>query len=359
MEKIALQEYPIFLGKCSQALKAFLMEKQYASLFVLVDEHTKALCLPLVQGIAALEQATIIEIPAGEQHKNLDTCQTIWHALIDAGAERNSLLINLGGGVIGDMGGFCAATFKRGMPFVQIPTTLLSQVDASIGGKLGIDFEQVKNSIGVFANPQAVFIDPEFLHTLSRRELRSGFAEVIKHALIADAEQWEGIRALTSLEDEAVCAPLIRPSLEIKRRIVEADPFERGLRKALNFGHTIGHALEGLSLSREHPLLHGEAIAAGMACEAYLSWKAGFLDPAARDDIAHFLLTHYQTPQFGEEDFDTYLSLMRNDKKNEGGKINFSLIGPAGTVHINQYAEGDAIAESLRWLNAFSRGELQ
>jgi len=350
MEKIALQEYSIFLGDCREALDRVFHDRSFISVFILCDENTFACCLPLLKDVKALQDAHHIVIAPGEVHKNLDTCRNIWESLIRGRAERNSLLINLGGGVIGDMGGFCAATYKRGMPFMQIPTTLLAQVDASIGGKLGIDFGQVKNSIGVFSNPLAVCVDPHFLATLSRRELRSGFAEIVKHALIADADQWEAIRLLTSLEN-AYWPAFIRPSLEIKRRIVESDPFERGLRKALNFGHTIGHALEGHLLQGNEPLLHGEAVAAGMICESFLSWKAGLLSEKERDLIAEFLLALYGLQPLHAQDFEAFLRLMQNDKKNERGRINFSLIGPPGTIHIDQFAEKKEIVESLNWYN--------
>jgi len=351
METIALQEYPILVGDCTEALERVFHGRDFVSVMLLCDENTFACCLPLLKEVSILQDIHPIVIAPGEVHKNLETCRNIWDALIRGRAERNSVLINLGGGVIGDMGGFCAATYKRGMPFVQIPTTLLAQVDASIGGKLGIDFGQVKNSIGVFSNPLAVCVDPRFLATLSRRELRSGFAEIVKHALIADAGQWAAIRGLISLENLHWEA-FIRPSLEIKRRIVEADPFERGLRKALNFGHTIGHALEGHLLQGNDPLLHGEAVAAGMICESFLSWKAGLLAENDRDMIAGFLFARYGLQSLQAQDFDAFLQLMLNDKKNERGRINFSLIGPPGTVHVDQYAEKKDILESLVWFNA-------
>ncbi len=350
MKTIALQEYPIFLGDCTEALDRVLHNRDFISVLLLCDENTFACCLPLLKNVKALHDAQTIVIAPGEVHKNLETCRNIWEALIRGRAERNSLLINLGGGVIGDMGGFCAATYKRGMPFVQIPTTLLAQVDASIGGKLGIDFGQVKNSIGVFSNPLAVCVDSRFLSTLSRRELRSGFAEIIKHALIADADQWATIRGISSLENLYWDA-FISPSLEIKRRIVEADPYERGLRKALNFGHTVGHALEGHLLQGNDPLLHGEAVAAGMICECFLSWKAGLLAESDRDLIAEYLFALYGLQPLQPKDFDAFLHLMQNDKKNERGRINFSLIGPPGTVHIDQFADKKDIFESLAWYN--------
>jgi 3-dehydroquinate synthase len=348
MVALDLQDYSIVVGSCQEPLSRFLKAHSFSRVFVLVDERTAAYCLPLLADVLA--GATIVQIPSGEIHKNLDTCSRVWAALMDAGAGRDALLVNVGGGVIGDMGGFCAATYKRGIAFVQIPTTLLSQVDASIGGKLGIDFHQVKNSVGVFANPRAVFVDPVFLDTLPPAELRSGFAEIIKHALIADASQWESLKAgndlFTAPSEETIVA-----SLKIKQAVVAQDPTEKGLRKALNFGHTIGHAVESVSLDGPNPLLHGEAIAVGMVCEAFLSHKKGFLAQADLDEICARLLHWYQPARLDQDHFAAYFSLMRNDKKNEQGVINFSLIGPPGKAHINQYFLQEEIEESLLFLN--------
>jgi len=348
MAVLDLQDYSIFVGSCREPLGHFLKERVFSRIFVLVDERTALHCLPLLADV--LGSAAVLKIPSGEIHKNLATCSTVWAALMDAGAGRDALLVNVGGGVIGDMGGFCAATYKRGIAFVQIPTTLLSQVDASIGGKLGIDFHQVKNSIGVFANPGAVFVDPAFLGTLPPAELRSGFAEIIKHALIADAGQWESLKGRNDLfnvpSEETIVA-----SLNIKQAIVTQDPTEKGLRKALNFGHTIGHAVESVSLDGPNPLLHGEAVAVGMVCEAFLSWKKGFLAQTDLDEICARLLYWYQPARLDPSHFTDYFSLMRNDKKNEQGAINFSLIGPPGTVHINQYFSEEEITDSLLFLN--------
>lgn len=349
MQKIDLQDYYISVGTCADALSGFLKEKAYSRIFILMDENTEVHCLPRLLA-ASLSDAVYIRIPSGEVHKHIDTCALIWRTLMDAGADRNALLLNLGGGVIGDMGGFCASTYKRGIDFVQIPTTLLSQVDASIGGKLGIDFNQVKNSIGVFANPRAVLIDTAFLQSLSPRERRSGFAEIIKHALIVDAAQWETLKQMESLEtvpDETI----VIASLQIKKAVVEQDPLEKGLRKALNFGHTIGHAVESVALESTAPLLHGEAIAVGIICEAFLSFQKGYLPKADLDEISERLVHWYQPRRLDEKSFDAYFALMRNDKKNEGGAINFSLIGPPGTVHINQYFASEAIAKSLNYFN--------
>ncbi len=349
MQKIDLQDYYISVGTCADALSGFLEEKAYSRIFILMDENTEAHCLPRLKSVR-LPDAGYIRIPSGEAHKHIDTCAVIWRALMDAGADRNALLLNLGGGVIGDMGGFCASTYKRGIDFVQIPTTLLSQVDASIGGKLGIDFNQVKNSIGVFGNPRAVLIDTAFLQSLSSRERRSGFAEIIKHALIVDAAQWDMLKQMESLEtvpDETI----VIASIQIKKAVVEQDPLEKGLRKALNFGHTIGHAVESVALESTTPLLHGEAIAVGMICEAFLSFQKGYLSKADLDEISERLVHWYQPQRLDEKAFDTYFALMQNDKKNEGGGINFSLIGSPGTVHINQYFASEAIANSLNYFN--------
>ncbi|MCC6690576.1 MAG: 3-dehydroquinate synthase, partial [Bacteroidia bacterium] len=242
--------------------------------FILVDQNTIVHCLPyLIAEVKSLKNAEIIEIESGEQNKNIKVCIELWKVLGEYQANRKSVIINLGGGVICDIGGFVASTFKRGIEFINIPTTLLAQVDASVGGKTGIDFNNFKNEIGVFNNPSAVIVNPYFLKTLSKKEYLSGFAEIIKHALIADLAYWEKILK-TELSDEVGIAELVKQSIAIKRKVVESDPHEKGLRKILNFGHTIGHALESYFLEKnESIVLHGEAVAAGMICEAYLSFR--------------------------------------------------------------------------------------
>lgn len=351
MEIIKLPNYDIFAGDFQNPLRDFLRDRSYSKLIVITDENTSRHCLPLLAPRLSSYQWTEICISAGEQHKNINTCQQIWSEMIRAKADRKALSINLGGGVIGDMGGFCAAAFKRGMDFVQIPTTLLSQVDASIGGKLGIDFMQVKNSIGLFCDPQAVFIDPRFLKTLAQAEIRSGFAEIIKHSLIADASQWESIQSLKDLTT-AKWANFIVPSLLVKKRVVEEDPFEKGIRKALNFGHTIGHAVEGFALETDRPLLHGEAVAIGMICEAFLSHRLLGLPVSALESVRRFILETYGSYPLNASNYPAYIDLMRNDKKNEDGKINFSLINPIGEAVINQSCEPELIVESLDYYNA-------
>lgn len=330
-----LQDYIIhFQSADFLELKTQLEKFNYSKIFVLVDENTSRDCLPILKKALANWNLISIEIPAGEQHKNIQTCQKIWADLLENQADRKSVLLNLGGGVIGDMGGFCAATFKRGIDFIQIPTTLLAQVDASIGGKLGIDFGQVKNSIGLFQNPKAVYLCSDFFKTLPYRELRSGFAEIIKHALIADKNYWEELQHVDNLES-INWQPIIERSLQIKKQIVEQDPFEKNIRKSLNFGHTIGHAIESLSWNTNQPLLHGEAVAWGMIAELELSCKRlGFPveDFQKIKDYIHQFFPLYDLEQFDKEDI---LNLIKQDKKNEHDKIYFTLLKEIGVFEIN------------------------
>jgi 3-dehydroquinate synthase len=350
IKKIALADYSIFVGSAWEEVKN-LLQRPYSKIAVLTDENTHRLCLPLLQQQFDTSTWQILKIPAGEQHKNLSTCSEIWKAMLAGNLNRNALLINLGGGVIGDMGGFCAGTYKRGIDFIQMPTTLLSQVDASIGGKLGIDFEYVKNCVGLFQNPQAVFIFPEFLETLDQREVRSGFAEMIKHSLIADARQWEKLSSLIAL-DVSQLTSMLPASLQIKKKIVEEDPFEKGIRKALNFGHTIGHAIESWLLPSKTPLLHGEAIAIGMICENYLSHQMLDLPQADMEKITQFILTIYGKTAIPTSSYDQLIQLMRKDKKNEAMEINCTLLHQIGEAAINQDIPEAAIRKSLDYYNS-------
>ncbi len=347
MEIIALNDYNIYVGVGSwETLQTYV--SAYPKVFVIVDENTERDCLPILENYLPKIILHRIVIPSGELNKNIGTCQIIWQEMMLKSANRNSLVINLGGGVIGDMGGFCASTFKRGMDFIQIPTTLLSQVDASIGGKLGIDFQQIKNSIGLFANPKAVFVNPIFLKTLSQREIRSGFAEIIKHTLIADAEQWEVLTRIPDLANVDWSVRLM-PSLNIKKTVVEADPFEKGWRKSLNFGHTIGHAVESLFLETDAPLLHGEAIAIGMICESYLSCEILGMPQADLKAIVDFILKIYGKIDLSKLDKKELLELMLQDKKNDANVINFTLLDKIGTANVNQTTNEYLITKSLNF----------
>ncbi|MAR40347.1 MAG: 3-dehydroquinate synthase [Flavobacteriales bacterium] len=296
----------------------------YSKIAILLDENIKRDCL---DKLPKIENSLIIEIPSGEENKNISTCIIIWEKLTQNQFDRNSLLINLGGGVIGDIGGFCASTYKRGIDFIQIPTTLLAMVDASVGGKVGLDFKDLKNQIGVFNNPKSVMINPEFLQTLPENELKSGFAEVVKYALIADKDLWNKINSVPF--ENLVLEEIIATSVEIKNNIVLSDPLEKDERKKLNFGHTYGHAIESYYLEKGTPILHGEAVFIGMILEVELS----SISEEIKQEIKNFILSNFSLP-FTPKKSDI-LSNLANDKKNKEGKINFSLLNKLGDGSID------------------------
>lgn len=349
-----LSDYSVFTGNLRDTFTEWLRERSYSQLYVLTDENTHHSCLPVFLERSGLpDTVKVAAVPAGEYFKSLATCQTIWQEMLDAQLDRKALVINLGGGVIGDMGGFCAATWKRGVDFVQIPTTLLAMTDASIGGKLGIDFQGVKNTIGVFKNPAAVFVDPDFLRTLPERELRSGFAEVIKHALIGDPNLWETIRhsePVTSYHRLTTSAwsDILRASIAVKVRVVQEDPLEKGLRAILNFGHTIGHALESYFLETDDRLTHGEAVAIGMVCESRMG-NFGKLEEVIGVIKSHFL--HRPIP---EAAFSEIWNVMQQDKKNTAGKIRMAVPGAKPfSMHILE-PNRQEIEQSLLFYNELS-----
>jgi len=350
MTILALETYNIHIGTIHESHIEWLRDKNYAGIAILMDENTAQHCWPKIEDLFAPFSPTLIKIQAGEINKTLESCQYIWQQLFDIQAGRRWCLINLGGGVIGDMGGFCASTFKRGIDFIQIPTTILSQVDASVGGKLGIDFYGVKNSIGVFQNPIAVWADPQFFETLPTREIRSGFAEILKHALIADAEQWEELLLISEL-NKIDWTSWVARSVSIKRSIVEEDPHEHGLRKALNFGHTIGHAVESYFLDTEKHLLHGEAIAIGMICEAWISVQQLGLREEELQEITSLLLWHYGHQFIPAGAYDELIATMKQDKKNTDARIAFSLLPAIGEVEPMETAEELVIMAALDFYN--------
>ena len=339
----------VFSDNIEKDLGEFLSERNYSQIAVLADENTVKYCFPLIE--KALPQHTLIVIESGEEQKNIDTCMRIWGALTDAAFDRKSLLINLGGGVIGDMGGFCASTYKRGIDFVNIPTTLLAQVDASIGGKLGVDFNKYKNHIGLFRNPEKVFLDARFFDTLSDTEKRSGFAEIIKHCLIRDAEKFD---ELTKTPYEKLnLAELTRHSVEIKNAVVAEDPTEKGLRKILNFGHTVGHAIESYYLDKPgKKLLHGEAVAIGMICEAWLSMKKLPFSHEELERVTAYILSIYGHRPIPGQDIDEIIKLVKQDKKNEGDKINCSLLHRIGDCTFDIKIENRDAASSIEYYNS-------
>ena len=329
MKEIVSSGYSVWIGEKSLTKLDFLT---YSKVAILVDENTKRNCL---YKLPKFDNCTIIEIKSGEEHKNITTCSFIWEELTNNHFDRNSLLINLGGGVIGDMGGFCASTYKRGIDFIQIPTTLLAMVDASIGGKLGIDFNGLKNQIGLFNNPKSVLINSEFLNTLSDNELKSGFAEVVKHALITDKNLW---KELTSTSfDKLNWEVIILTSIQIKNNIILSDPFEKGNRKKLNFGHTFGHAVESYYLEKGTPILHGEAVLMGILLEVEIS----LVSQEQNNEIKNYILSNFSLP-FTPKKSDL-LPFLMNDKKNKVGKTNFSLLTNIGSCSVDNLFSTDEL----------------
>lgn len=314
--------------------------------FILCDKNTERHCLPLL----AQDETTLICIDSSDEAKNIDTLTQVWQTLQEGGATRHSLLLNLGGGMVTDLGGFAAATFKRGIRFVNIPTTLLAMVDAAVGGKTGINFGGLKNEVGCFRDADEVVIHTPFLATLDAANLRAGYAEMLKHALLTNRKMWADHLLYDLAEpDLEVLQDMVRKSIEVKQHIVSEDPHERGLRKVLNLGHTIGHAIESLALKRS-PLLHGYAVAYGLIAELYLSAaQAGFPTEALHQTV-NFVRTYFGRPDIGCNDYDALYALMMHDKKNCGNDINFTLLADIGQPLINQRVTRPLINEALDFL---------
>lgn len=317
-------------------------------LFVLVDENTHRVCLPLIQDFAYMKDAIVIRIGAGDIHKNVETLVHVWKELGDNGATRHSLMINIGGGMITDLGGFAASTFKRGIKYINIPTTLLAMVDASVGGKTGINFNGLKNEIGAFSPAQSVLIHTEFLKSLDFNNILSGYAEMLKHGLISTTEHWASLLKFDMNDiDYPALQALVAESVQIKENIVAQDPFEKGIRKALNLGHTVGHAFESLAMENNRPVLHGYAVAWGIVCELYFSHlKVGFPKDKLRQTL-QFIKEHYGVFAFDCKRYDRLYEFMTHDKKNNAGIINFTLIGEVGDIRINQSATKEEIMDML------------
>ena len=373
-----MQQQIIISNDIEHDLATAVAESEHDRVFVLTDDTTHECCLPKVAALLAQYDAMPITIAHGDQHKTLAALGDVWTALQQGGATRHSLLINLGGGMITDLGGFAAATFKRGINFINIPTTLLAMVDAAVGGKTGINFGGLKNEIGAFADARFVIINTCFLDRLDAENLCSGYAEMLKHALISDERMWaEHVNFDLSQPDLAELQRMVAESIAVKERIVAEDPHEHGIRKALNFGHTIGHALEEFALQQaggavvsarllplarartapnsqltpgNRPLLHGYAVAFGLIGELYMSArKAGF--PTERlHQTARFIRENYAQTEFTCNDYPTLLDLMRHDKKNTSGVINFTLLHNIGDIRINQTATDEEICEALDFI---------
>lgn len=320
-------------------------------IFVLVDTNTHNYCLPkFLPKLETTAPIEIIEIEDGELNKNIDTCVGVWNALADLNADRKSLMINLGGGVVTDLGGFVACTFKRGMPYINVPTTLLSMVDASVGGKTGVDLGNLKNQVGVISNGEMVLIDTEFLQTLPDLELRSGLSEMLKHGLIKSRSHWEDSKKITDFQPEHL-NNLIRDSIQIKFDVVNDDPNEKGIRKMLNFGHTLGHAIESyfLESSEKLSLLHGEAIAIGMILEAYLSYRLNNLSEGDLNEIVEVMNKQYDSVSFTDVDIKEIIELLKHDKKNERGKVLFALLEELGRIKLDCTVDNQLIIEAFEF----------
>ena len=331
------------------SLNQFLTTLKPSILFILVDENTHEYCLPTLLGNLETEiPYEIIEIEAGEELKTIETATQLWEILSEFEADRKSLMLNLGGGVITDLGGFVASTYKRGIPFINLPTTLLGMCDASIGGKTGIDHQFLKNIVGTFAEPEQIFVFPDFLKTLPFIELRSGFAEMLKHGLIADEKHWESLISIENLAPENIY-PFIETSMKIKQKVVEIDFKERNIRKTLNFGHTIGHALESLFLQSNQLIPHGEAVALGMICETQLSVLENLINSETAKNIIEKIRKFYPYISINAFSTEQILALMKNDKKNSDGKISFSLIDKIGNCQYDCSVSEENIISALHF----------
>ena len=334
-----------------QSLTQAIDEVKHDLLFVLCDETTERLCLPVISDFECMKAAQRITIPATDSHKTLESLSHVWSELQRMGATRHSLMVNLGGGMVTDLGGFAASTFKRGISYINIPTTLLSMVDASVGGKTGINFGGLKNEIGVFNNARSVILDTTFLRTMDHENICSGYAEMLKHGLINNEAMWAellnfDLDSLDNLEYLDILGRMVAESVAVKQRIVTEDPTEQGIRKALNLGHTAGHAFESLALERK-PVLHGYAVAWGMIVELYLSVvKTGFPQDKMRQTVA-FIKENYGRMAISCDDYPHLIELMHHDKKNQGNNINFTLLGGIGDIRINQTATEEEIKDAL------------
>ena len=340
-----------FNETCFSAINQHLEENNFSTIFILVDENTHEHCLPIfLERLETNKTIEIIEIESGEINKTIDTCVGVWNTLSELNADRKSLMINIGGGVITDLGGFVACTFKRGIAYINVPTSLLSMVDASVGGKTGVDLGHLKNQIGVISNPDLVLINTSFLDTLPQDQMRSGLAEMLKHGLITGEHYWTKFQDLSKLNLDDL-DELIHESVIIKRDVVEADPFEDGLRKTLNFGHTLGHAIESYFLSNPNKttLLHGEAIVVGMILASYISTELVGFPRENTDAIKKLFLSYYDRVTIEEDDYPAIIELLKYDKKNNHGNINFVLLESIGVCKLDCLVDNKLILDAFTY----------
>ncbi|OUR90677.1 3-dehydroquinate synthase [Flavobacteriales bacterium 34_180_T64] len=357
MDSIQTNTYTVHFNLSGyEFLNSYINDNKFSKIYVLVDANTHEFCLP--QFMAQLQteiHIEIIEIEAGEQHKTIDTCVGVWHTLSELNADRKSLLINLGGGVVTDLGGFVACTYKRGIKYVNVPTSLLAMVDASVGGKTGVDLGHLKNQVGVIHSGDMVLVNTGFLNTLPQNQLKSGLAEMLKHGLIYDRVYWNKLSNLSKLSLEDL-DQLIYESIIIKKDIVIADPFENNMRKHLNFGHTLGHAIESYFLGNNSKadMLHGEAIAIGMLLECYISHE--LLEFSLKDlkAITKVIKHMYPSVEFDDDDLVSIIDLLKYDKKNENGNVNFVLLESIGKPKIDCLVENELIIKAFEYYKRIS-----
>ncbi|TWO33042.1 3-dehydroquinate synthase [Seonamhaeicola sediminis] len=355
MDSITYKDCTIhFNNNCYTAVNKHLKENNFSKVFILVDENTHQYCLPFfLEKLEVGADIEIIEIESGEINKTIETCVGVWNTLSDLDADRKSVMINIGGGVITDLGGFVACTFKRGIAYINVPTTLLSMVDASVGGKTGVDLGHLKNQIGVIDDPDLVLIDPYYLNTLPTNQMRSGLAEMLKHGLISDKNYWNKFQDLSALT-LADLDELIHQSVIIKKNVVNEDPFEDGLRKTLNFGHTLGHAIESYFLSnpKKETLLHGEAIIIGMILACYISSELSGFPKELTNNIKDLFIGYYGKVEIDKSEYAPIMELLKYDKKNNHGNINFVLLESIGKPKIDCKVDDCLIIDAFNYYNS-------
>ncbi len=341
----------IYLGDVREGLNTIIEAFSPSSLIVVADTHTHHFCFPLLEG---LPDTSVIIIEAGEPHKTIESCEKIWSSLLASGTDRSSLLLNLGGGMICDLGGFAAACYKRGIRFGHIPTSLLAMTDAAIGGKTGINHQDFKNLVGRFEFPVLTWVDPVFLKTLPEKEVLTGLAEVVKHAIIGSAELLDILMQTKSVA-QLPWEEVIAHSIRVKQRVVESDPFEKGVRKTLNFGHTLGHAFESHFLLTDHPLSHGQAVTLGMMAELQIALALGILKNEEFERIIALIMRWLPPSEVNLPSLKTVAGWLEGDKKRSGGKVGFSLPDQIGSCQWDVHVEPHQIEHSLNWLAAHLR----
>lgn len=345
----------ILTNTINEELFKILNSKNYDKIFILCDTNTYKYCLSYLDK-NIVRSSTICSIPDGEINKNVDNLQFIWHKMFESNLSRNSILINLGGGLISDIGGFAAATYKRGIDYINLPTSLMAMIDASLGGKTGINFYNYKNQIGIFAPPQAVIIFPKFLNTLPQRHILNGFAEMIKHSILDNFAHWQKISSINpQITNIEIFQVLLKDSIEVKKKFIQMDPTDLNDRQALNFGHTFGHAFETYFLNKNINILHGEAVVMGIICEIYLSNIIKNFNINHALDIVHYIAKNYQIQRVRYEEYETIFEIMTKDKKNAFDNIYFSLLSDFGVYHLKQTATKSQLIESLNFLYQLSK----